>query len=483
MSLTKSSDTKRLNDLRRAVDTACIISVTDARGHILFVNDNFCRVSGYTFGELIGERHNLFKTDYHSADFYRHLWDTITSGKPFRTEFKDRTKDGSIFWVDTTIIPFLNNKGVPFQYIGISRDITNLKTLEASLRESRETLQLFIEHAPASIAMLDLQLKYLVVSNRWLRDYHSQGEDIIGRPFFEFFLNHADAWKEHFRRALAGESVSGDEVKFRISNGRVRWMRWEIRPWHKAADEIGGAIIFTEDITDHKQVEEEMRLIPRKILQAQEAERSRIAWDIHDDLGQSLICAKMLVTAHMQEAVTQNLGCQKFGAEILEQLDACLEKTRRVSYGLLPPQLRLLGVGEAVKEMIKNINQRYVGVTVQVDSQDLGPVRFRGDDINIYRIVQEALNNVLKHAKATTVVISMKCRNGKFYLMVKDNGVGFDNKARKRPADVLRRGIGLNVMRERVKLLGGRLSVDTGPGKGTVVKVCVPVENQGNDCT
>jgi PAS domain S-box-containing protein len=150
---------REISDLKQALDEHAIVAITTPQGAITYVNEKFCAISKYSRDELIGQDHRIINSGCHPKEFFRELWATIAHGKTWKGEIKNRAKDGSYYWVETTIVPFLNVEGKPYQYVAVRADITELKRAEERILELNATLEHRIEERTAELRALNKELE------------------------------------------------------------------------------------------------------------------------------------------------------------------------------------------------------------------------------------------------------------------------------------------------------------------------------------
>jgi PAS domain S-box-containing protein len=406
---------------------------------------------------------------------------TLATGEPVEGEWRVVWPDGSVHWLAGRWQAFKDESGKPLRLVGVNIDITERKRAEEALRASTERYELAVRGAGVGIWDWDIRTGKLYYSPRWKAIFGYDEKD-IGDSLEDWArLLHPDEkdWMLKFLEDfLAGMSPTVTvEYRLRHKDGSYRWI---VAHGLVVRDEQGKACRLVGshgDITDRKRAEEALereRQSLWRMLQASDHERQIISYEIHDGLAQYLASAIMQFQTHDAFKENSPKKAKKAYETAMELVRQAHSESRRLISEVRPPIIDENGIEMAISHLVHEQRQRG-GPKIECHS-DVQFGRLPSILENaIYRIVQEALTNACKHSKSEKATVSVTQEGQDVRLEVRDWGIGFD------PESVEEGHFGLESIRQRVRLLGGRLTIETAPGSGTQVQVVVPILEKQND--
>ncbi|MBL7961307.1 PAS domain-containing protein, partial [bacterium] len=330
----------------------------------------------------------------------------------------------------------------------------------------------------ASIAMFDANMKYIAASRRYMDDYRLSRRDIVGKSHYDVFPEISDRWKEIHRRCLEGAIEKAEADPFPRQDGSIDWVRWEIHPWYEQGGKIGGIFLFSEVITERilaenkiKQFNQQLRALTSHVESIREEERSNLAREIHDVLGQMLTAIKIDVNLLSTALAGKGYEAAHLEFEDLQKIvDKTIQIVRNIATELRPPVLSL-GIVPAIEWQTREFEKRFhIPCDLQIDIPEIALEEKLSN--TIFRTLQEALTNVLRHAKATRIKIQLTKAHAHLVLRIIDNGRGIEN------AEIENvKSLGLLGMKERALMIGGKLTIEGTHGSGTSVTLEVPFQN------
>lgn len=481
-----------------------VIYFLDAEGIIRYVNPAVELLAGYTPKELIGQPVTSF---FHPEDRQRVLGNLqrLLAGEPTANDYRLLTKAGDIRWVRTSSRPAVR-QGRIVGVQGVLTDVTTLHQAHAHLQQSHEDLQRRVEHRTAELVGSVRRLQGEVAERRRAEQAMREGESLLRTMLenmpLDFWACDTDCrcvmqsnesienwgdvrgkrladeaddqricrhWEAQCRQALEGKT-GRSEIVATTRDGQQRHFVNIVAPI-VLEQKVCGVLGINVDLTEQKQhersiLDEQQRL--QRLLEFQEHQRKLIAYEIHDGFVQEATGALLFLEGLPEDVDLQiNHARQRLGVAV-EALRRGIAEARQLINGLRPPRLEELGPIAALEHHLGQLQQ---GTDVQIDFDHR--VQFTRLttvlETAIFRIVQEAVNNALRHSGSPAVQVSLTEEDGWLLIEVTDQGVGFD------PKQTLPKHYGLEGIRHRARLLGGHAQIHSAPGQGTRVAVRLPL--------
>lgn len=393
--------------------------------------------------------------------------------RDFETQF--RRKNGSIIDVQLTATALRNKKGVIDGYEGFILDITSRKQAQRALLESEEKYRTVAENSLAAIFIH--QKKRFCYANHRLAEMlgYDSPEEIVGTPFW--VIVHPEDRPLVKERGLKREKTdfSPNHYPFRAikKDGSIIWV--ELQSTHATYLGRSAAICNFIDITQRKLAEEEIRRFPQKLIEEEEKGRKRIAADIHDEFGQSLTTLHFDLEA-LQRSLSGDLKEEKKKCNrLITKVEKLADVVRKTTSYLRPDLLDHLGLIPALEWYINEFNERQPGIKIEFEARGFKKRLNTEIETVLYRICQECLANVKKHAQASLVNIMLTYSYPLVIFIIKDNGIGYQQSVGGLPKNIKSRGIGLLSMRERVTFLRGDIDITSALRKGTTIRIELPL--------
>ncbi len=483
---------EKIADYKYALDESSIVAITNQKGIITYVNENFCDISKYTAEELIGQDHRIINSGYHSKSFIKQLWVTIANGKVWKGELKNRAKDGTYYWVDTTIVPFLDEHKKPYQYVAIRSDITDRKKGEEELKKILKEISdyKYALDESAIVAITDQKGIITHVNDNFCKISKYSQEELIGQD--HRIINSGYHPKEFIKklwRTIAFGKVWKGELKNKAKDGSTYWVDTTIVPFLNQAGKPYQYVAIRSDITERKKGEEQIkesnaRAIEHadqlKIKNTQLVDFCNI---VSHNLRAPLINISMLVDfleqsenqEEQQEVLVKikpvvNHLMEVFN-ELVESLQIKQDTDIQCDHIVLKDCVEkiLIGFETQIKEY---------EVDVQINFKNASSIYF--PSIYMESILSNLISNAIKYRskdrKPIIRIETERCPEGSVILTVTDNGLGIDLNLHKNQIFKIRKtfhkhpdakGFGLFMTKNQVEAMGGKIWAESQPGVGS----------------
>ena len=462
------AEIEKLSFIARETNNAVII--TNPAGEIVWVNEGFTKITEFEFEEIIGKKPgNFLQGAETNVAVVRYMRKKLKNIEPFECDILNYSKSGRKYWLRIQSQPQFDETGKLKYFFAIETDITKEKEAEQILKTSEERYRYLFNNNPASIIIWDLEtLQILETNETAVALYGYSRKEFLAKTVLDLRLPmHHDKIKNFALKAFKKSDFisvnnwmhikkSGEEMYLNISSHHIQFN--------------GRPVILSlaTDITEKNKLEKELEReklfkhqeITKAVISAQEQERQELGGELHDNVNQILAGSLLYLGLAKKELHIDH----PYLKETDTLINKAIDEIRNLSHSLIAPSLHESEFLDALKNIIE-VTQKTSGIMINLQAcgfdESSIPDKLK---LTIYRIVQEQINNILKHAAAQKVIVRLVKDNEKTLLSIKDDGVGFDTGKKAK-------GVGLMNIKTRASLFNGEVSVISSPGNGCEVRV------------
>ena len=475
---------KELDDYKYALDESAIVAITDPKGIIIHANDNFCKISKYSREELIGMDHRIINSSFHPKEFIRQLWVTIANGKIWKGELKNKAKDGTIYWVDTTIVPFLNPDGKPYQYVAIRSDITQRKQSEESLLKSlKEVSDYKFALDESSIVAITNQKGIInFVNDNFCKISKYSREELIGKD--HRIINSGFHSKDFIRDlwvTIASGKIWKGELKNRAKDGTYYWVDTTIIPFLNDNGKPFQYVAIRADITQRKKAEEDL-IKYSSALEYKNTQLVDFCNIVSHNLRAPLLNISMLIDYidQSEDEDERQLVHSKIKPVVNHLMDVFNELVESI-------QVQHDAGIEIDKVYLKDcLDKVLIGFETQIKEYDAEIVVDTTKSPIVYfpqkyleSIVTNLVSNSLKYKspdRKPKIKIESRKVNDSILVLVSDNGLGINMDMHRNNLFKIRKtfhkhpdakGFGLFMIKTQIEAMGGKIWAESTPDIGS----------------
>ncbi len=503
---------KEISGYKKALDESSIVAITDKNGIINYVNDNFCDISKYSREELIGKDHLIINSGHHPKSFMKELWQTISSGKIWQGEIKNKAKTGEFYWVDTTIVPFQNEAGEIYQYVSIRSDITAKKML------SQYSLSL-IEASRDPLVTISTDGKITDMNEAMVRVTGVSRENLKGTDFKNYFTEPEKAskvYQEVFLKGFVADSP------LTIMDGKLTDVLFNGSVYKDDRGTVIGAVIVARDITEQKRIEAELTearifaelaaglaeeakakaetatKIAEDAVKSKQQFLSNMSHEIRTPMNAIIGFTKVLLKSDLTDKQNEYLSAIKISGDALIVLINDILDLAKVDAGKMIFEQTAFSIAHAIPVMLHlfetKLREKNLALNILLDENI--PAVLLGDPIRLHQIILNLVSNAIKFTLDGSITVSARLlsqnkQQATLEFSVKDTGIGipstkltsiFENfqQATSETSRVFGgTGLGLAIVKQLVEGQGGTVKVISEISEGSTFSFVLSFNKSG----